>query len=436
MSSTVLLHRHAGPSHIERLMRRLHLHIDDGRRPPELPPKRAGQGVGVDDFDLIQFLGAGGFGMVLLGQHRATGEYKAIKVMDKRLVLSQNQLTSVFRERQVLASKEHPFIVSMRHAFQTADHLCFVLDYADGGNMYVDLKRGAYCEHRTQFYASQIVLAIEHLHSQDILYRDLKPDNVLLLPNGNIQLADMGAARGVHCDGSIGSPGDRTDGPSLKTARQSHSRRMTITGTHGYRSPEVYARLYGKPADWWCVGILIIEMLSGDNPLRGENRQHSEQLALSAMPCFPSGFFQPAKETSLAFLVKDWRYRLGTPAEGESEADALRRLKAHAFFADVDFEAMLKRQVPPPFEVDVRTVRNERLQRAKSLDEWCHMVDYLKDSLALRTTMPLSAEQDALFADFDYATGTGAPRTVEAFFVDKQDSWPLRSGEKRKSTHA
>ena len=233
----------------------------------------------MEHFDLYRFLGAGGFGMVLLGQRLDTRRFYAIKVLDKRILLTQRQTHSIFREKEVLAAVEHPFIIALRYSFQTPDHLCFCLDYIEGGNMYTDLQRGPYPHDRAIFYAAQIVLATQHLHELDILYRDLKPDNVLLTLDGFLKLADMGAARGTAEDGNIG--GTETDS-ATKTARAtdpSRGRRMTITGTHGYRAPEVYERSYGKGADWWNVGILIIEMLTSDNPLRGENRRESECLS-------------------------------------------------------------------------------------------------------------------------------------------------------------
>jgi len=157
------------------------------------------------------------------------------------------------------------------------------------------------------------VLAIAHLHSLEILYRDLKPDNVLLTPEGNVRLADMGAVRGLRSDGAI-RLGKRS--ASAKTARGARERRMTISGTHGYRAPEVYARAYGKPADWWCVGLLLIEMRTGHNPMRGANRDDSERLARTAAPCFPPDFGDEAKATARALLTLDPKQRLGSPRAG------------------------------------------------------------------------------------------------------------------------
>ena len=238
--------------------------------------------VDMKDFDLYRFLGAGGFGMVLLTQMTATKKYYATKVIDKRILISQNQTHSIFREKEVLALVEHPFIVALRYAFQTEDHLCFVLDFIEGGNMYSDLMRGPYTHKRAVFYTAQIVLATEHLHELDILYRDLKPDNVLLTIDGHVKLADMGAARGIGDTGEIVGGDSTSSGRTAKVQPEEKrhlQRRMTITGTHGYRAPEVYDRDYGKAADWWNVGILIIEMLTAENPLRGENRRESEYAA-------------------------------------------------------------------------------------------------------------------------------------------------------------
>ena len=222
--------------------------------------------VSMAEFDLYRFLGAGGFGMVLLAKKRDTERFYAIKVIDKRILISQNQTHSIYREKEVLACVEHPFIVALRYAFQTDDHLCLVLDYIEGGNMYADLMRGPYTHERAQFYAAQIVLATQHLHELDILYRDLKPDNVLLTLDGSVKLADMGAARGIEEDGGIksGDLGTATVSRTGKAVDPSRGRRMTITGTHGYRAPEVYERDYGKAADWWNVGILILEMLTAE----------------------------------------------------------------------------------------------------------------------------------------------------------------------------
>lgn len=382
----------------------------------------------ISDFDLCGYLGAGGYGMVLVASHRRVGRQYAIKVIDKRIVCAQpSQVASVYREREVLASIRHPYIVPMRHAFQTADHLCLVLDYVGGGNMYADLQRnGAYSHERAQFYGAQVVLALEHLHSRGILYRDLKPDNVLLTTHGSIQLADMGAACGATPDGSILGV---TDGAKWTGKVKPNGRRMTITGTHGYRAPEMYDREYSKPADWWCVGILIVEMLTGENPLRGANRKESEHLAKTLDVQLPDTVLPPARETALAFLVRDWRRRLGTPtyletywAPAEADKRAVGRVKASPFFAPIDFDRMLAGSLKPTFAVRCAQLPHHgpkgSTPGARTLDDFCQMVDYLKASVEARAKQPLAAEHEAAFAAWNWnasedsvdESGEGSPR--------------------------
>jgi len=362
--------------------------------------------VTINEFDLYRFLGAGGFGMVLLSKKKDTGKFYAIKVIDKRILISQNQTHSIFREKEVLACVEHPFIVALRYAFQTEDHLCFVLDFVEGGNMYSDLMRGPYTHERAVFYAAQIVLATQHLHELDVLYRDLKPDNVLLTIDGFVKLADMGAARGISEDGTI-SGGDGATSSSDKTAKQqdpSKQRRMTITGTHGYRAPEVYERDYGKEADWWNVGILIIEMLSAENPLRGENRRESEYLTKHKDLTLPAYFKKEAKDISLDFLNRNPKARLGC-----RDGKGVQEIKDHAFFATInlDWEKLMGLEMEPPFESDLEYEKPTRqtVQAGYSqLDFFCQMVDYMKTSMSMRTTWPLKPEDQKIFEDFDFVS--------------------------------
>lgn len=247
-----------------------------------------------EDFDILKFLGAGGFGMVLLVRRRATRRLYAMKVMDKRILISRKQVFSVFREKAALAHVTHPFIVSLKYALETEHLLLLICDFEKGGNMYSNIiTHGAYPLDRTRMYAAEMVLAIAQVHEMGILYRDMKPDNILLDADGHCKLADMGAARGENAGGEIEIDGlseenrhktlrpselqatialeelEKTLEESTSAADQGierpvpRSNRMTITGTHGYRAPEVYQRSYGKSADWWNLGLLVIEMLTG-----------------------------------------------------------------------------------------------------------------------------------------------------------------------------
>mmetsp|Transcript_899 Transcript_899/g.1796 ORF Transcript_899/g.1796 Transcript_899/m.1796 type:complete len:543 (-) Transcript_899:137-1765(-) len=366
--------------------------------------------VSINDFDIYRFLGAGGFGMVLLAQKKETERFYAVKVLDKRILISQNQTHSIFREKEVLACIEHPFIVALRYAFQTEDNLCFVLDYIAGGNMYSDLMRGPYPHERACFYAAQIVLATQHLHELDILYRDLKPDNVLLTLDGYVKLADMGAARGVSEDGSIVAGGPAAAYASLSTASSNKTakavdptkgRRMTITGTHGYRAPEVYERDYGKEADWWNVGILVVEMLTAENPLRGENRRESEYLTKHKELMLPRYVQDPAKAIITRFLDRNPKTRLGCGEFG------VREIKDMPYFESIDWEALMLFEMEVPFEVDLEYEKPQRTTVPKDtpqMDYFCQMVDYMRTSMSMRASWPLKAEDQKVFEDFDHTS--------------------------------
>ena len=248
--------------------------------------------------------------------------------------------------------------------------------------MYSDLMRGPYTHERACFYAAQIVLATQHLHELDILYRDLKPDNVLLTIDGNVKLADMGAARGIEDDGKIkgGDGATDTSDKTAKTVDPNKGRRMTITGTHGYRAPEVYDRDYGKAADWWNVGILIIEMLTAENPLRGENRRESEHLTKNRdlTDALPAYIHKSAKDVSLALLRRDASSRLGCGERGVIE------LKEHPFFEPIDWVALMAMEMPCPFEPDLEY---EAPQRQPIPKEYGYQLDCAFAQLCLRSLL-------------------------------------------------
>ena len=153
--------------------------------------------------------------------------------------------------------------------------------------------------------------------------------------DGFIKLADMGAARGTGDDGNIGGTVTDSATKTAKATDPTRGRRMTITGTHGYRAPEVYERDYGKGADWWNVGILIIEMVTSENPLRGENRRESEYLTKHKEPQLPSYIHADAKDVALALLAKDVAKRLACGGRGAAE------VKEHHFFNPIDWDKLM-----------------------------------------------------------------------------------------------
>jgi len=173
-----------------------------------------------------------------------------------------------------------------------------------------------------RFYTAEIVDVLAYLHEQGIVYRDLKPENVLLNSDGHIKLCDFGFAR-----------------PVLQGTKA-----WTMCGTPEYIAPEVIlSRGHGMAVDFWSLGVLVFEMVVGRPPFRSGNREQLfEQIVTGAVECPPQYFSAAARDLVQRLLVVEPRHRLG--ASGNGVAD----IYAHAFFAGVDWSRVRAKQLPPP----------------------------------------------------------------------------------------
>ncbi|KAI8147876.1 kinase-like domain-containing protein [Fennellomyces sp. T-0311] len=270
-----------------------------------------------DDFDRLCVLGRGAFGKVLLVKHRTSKTLYAMKTLKKAsLVLHVNNIKT---ERQILEQVRHPFIVQLYYAFQTSAELHMILEYAVGGELfrYLD-QEGMFSEPMACFYASELILALSHLHSLGIVYRDLKPENCLLDQKGHILLTDFGLSK-VSLDGKTN----------------------TICGTAEYMAPEVLAGLqYDYAVDWWSLGILIYDMLTGSPPFKGSNRQKTIDTIMSKKPVMPYYFTNEAKSLLNGLLRKNPHVRLGSKG-----AEAIHK---HRFFRKTNWTTLAERRVDPP----------------------------------------------------------------------------------------
>ncbi len=288
-----------------------------------------GHKVSVDDFELLKVLGKGSFGKVFLVRLLSNQRVFAMKVLKKEDVMRRKQVEHTRTERRIMGVVEHPFIVQLRYAFQTSDKLYMVSDYCRGGELFFHLKKlRTFSEEMVRFYAAQIVAALEHLHASDIVYRDLKPENVLLDELGYIRLTDFGLSR------------DKVSTPTGAT---------TFCGTPEYLSPEMILHRrtrtgYGKPVDWWSLGTLMFEMLTGWPPFYDKNMRTMCEKILKSTLEFPEKFeiSPPARSLIRGLLERDPARRL-TPVA----------IRAHAFFADLDWPALHRRELPAPFRPPV-----------------------------------------------------------------------------------
>merc|ERR1719355_539271 len=209
----------------------------------------------LDDFVLKKVLGKGSYGKVMLVKHKLDeSTVFAMKMLRKENVIKRNQVEHTQTERAVLETVSHPFIVTLFYAFQTPKKLYFVLEFCPGGELFFHLSRaGRFSEGRCKFYSAELLLAIGYLHSLNIIFRDLKPENILLDGDGHAQLTDFGLSKeGIE------------DNFSAKT----------MCGTPEYLAPEILdKRGHGKAVDWYSLGALMYEMLTGLPPFYTRDRE-------------------------------------------------------------------------------------------------------------------------------------------------------------------
>jgi len=226
-----------------------------------------------------------------------------------------------------MSKLDHPFIVKMHRAFQSDMKLYFVLDFLNGGELYFHLKKeGKFTENKARFYASEVILAVEHLHLKGIVYRDLKPENILLDEEGHIKLTDFGLS---------------------KTGMAGDTKSYSFCGTPEYLAPEIVSgKGHSKNVDWWSLGLLLYEMLSGSHPFKSKRKNRQEifsQITDKPVEMLP-GFSEDAADIISKLLAISEDDRLGN-----SDTDAA-EIKNHKFFEKVDWEKLEKKEITPPYK--------------------------------------------------------------------------------------
>lgn len=284
----------------------------------------------VEDFEMLKVLGKGAFGKVMLVKARDHGTVYAMKVLSKAVLLERNEVTHTRTERKTLEDTHHPFLVHLRFAFQSPSKLFLVMDYCCGGELFYHLKcRGRFDEPRARLYAAEIASALSHLHSRKVIYRDLKPENVLLDSDGHVRLTDFGLA---------------------KDAMELSDKTHTFCGTPDYLAPEVIrGGGHGRGVDWWSLGTMIYEMLGGLPPYYSENVNAMYEKVLRAPLEFrpETAFSSDARDLLHGLLQKEPEQRLGSSARDGEE------LREHRWFAPIDWAKLERRELEPPFKPEV-----------------------------------------------------------------------------------
>ncbi|GAB5579260.1 beta-adrenergic receptor kinase 2 isoform X1 [Prionailurus iriomotensis] len=306
----------------------------------------------MNDFSVHRIIGRGGFGEVYGCRKADTGKMYAMKCLDKKRIKMKQGETLALNERIMLSlvsTGDCPFIVCMTYAFHTPDKLCFILDLMNGGDLHYHLSQhGVFSEKEMRFYATEIILGLEHMHNRFVVYRDLKPANILLDEHGHVRISDLGLA----CDFSKKKP-------------------HASVGTHGYMAPEVLQKgtAYDSSADWFSLGCMLFKLLRGisdilsDFPtlwgeicsaptrsdLHSPFRQHKtkdkheiDRMTLTVNVELPEAFSPELRALLEGLLQRDASKRLGCRGGGAQE------VKEHGFFKGIDWQHVYLQKYPPP----------------------------------------------------------------------------------------
>ncbi|KAJ1447652.1 kinase-like domain-containing protein [Pelagophyceae sp. CCMP2097] len=319
---------------------------------PVTPGKRTRGEKGWDDFEILCEIGVGAFGRVVKVIERRSQQTYAMKTISKKVLRRKRIKQSEWRlERDVLVRvAAHPYIVELLCSFQTASYFFLVMQYLPGGELFMFLRaRGTFSEAVAAFYAAEVILALEHLHASGVIHRDLKPENLLMDSEGHVVVTDFGLA---------------------KTFESDDERHRTLCGTDAYMAPEMVARMsYGKPVDFWSLGVLIFEMLVGRAPFAAPSTKELHRKILSEKIKFPTFVNSGAINVLKGLLERQVPRRLGAQKATMFEVGGVARLRAEPFFAGIEWQPLSRRESPAPLQPNLTAhADSERLTR-KVLDD-------------------------------------------------------------------
>ncbi|KAI8377479.1 serine/threonine protein kinase [Radiomyces spectabilis] len=291
-------------------------------------PQKESQPIAFDSFDLLRVIGRGSFGKVYVVRKKDTNRIYAMKVLRKSRIISRSEVTHTMAEKTVLAKIRNPFIVPLKFAFQSPDKLYLVLAFINGGELFHHLQvEGKFSEERSRFYTAELLSALECLHDYNVVYRDLKPENILIDYNGHIALCDFGLC---------------------KLNMKENERTNTFCGTPEYLAPELLlGQGYTKTVDWWTLGVLLYEMITGLPPFYDENTNEMYRKILEDELRFPEDMSPDAKTLLRGLLTRDPNQRLGNNGSQD--------IKNHPFFASIDWRRLNQKKMQPPFKPSVES---------------------------------------------------------------------------------
>eukprot|EP01088_Endostelium_zonatum_P019374 TRINITY_DN6652_c0_g1_i1.p1 TRINITY_DN6652_c0_g1~~TRINITY_DN6652_c0_g1_i1.p1 ORF type:complete len:735 (+),score=190.23 TRINITY_DN6652_c0_g1_i1:151-2355(+) len=283
--------------------------------------------VTLSDFSILKVLGIGAFGKVYLVRTISP----PFKIYAMKSILKKNATQSAKSERNLISERNilcnsHPFLVHLHYSFQNSSHFFLVMDYVSGGDVFFHLRRlHRFTESIARVFAAELVLALGFLHKYGIVYRDLKPENVLIDKDGHVCLTDFGISKSIE-----------------------EGKTKTLCGTPSYLAPEIITgKEYDEKCDWWSLGVLILEMTTGVNPFRSKNVHQTMKWILTKKIEFPNFLKEKTIDLISKLVVRDVEKRLGSGPAG------MREIQTHGFFKGVDWEDLMLKKVKSPLKLSV-----------------------------------------------------------------------------------
>merc|ERR1719228_2201262 len=267
---------------------------------------------GLDQLETIGILGKGAFGLVSLVVDPNTNKSYALKAIKKAQIVELGQQSHIINEKRVMEKMNNPFLVNLRGTYKDKLRVYFLLDVCLGGELFTILRRRRYFNEGTsKFYAGCVVEAFDYMHSKSIIYRDLKPENLVLDSTGYLKVTDFGFAKVVK---------DKT---------------FTLCGTPDYLAPEIVTgQGHGKGVDWWTLGVLIYEMLASVSPFYASDPLMMYRNIVRGKYKTPKYFSDEVADMVKALLCRRATKRLGVIAGGATT------IKKHPWFVGIDWDAM------------------------------------------------------------------------------------------------
>ncbi|XP_061604011.1 microtubule-associated serine/threonine-protein kinase 4 isoform X4 [Phyllopteryx taeniolatus] len=351
------------------------------------------------DFELTKLISNGAYGAVYLVRHKESKQRFAMKKINKQNLMLRNQIQQAFVERDILTFAENPFVVSMYCSFETRRHLCMVMEYVEGGDCATLLKNmGPLPVDMARMYFAETVLALEYLHNYGIVHRDLKPDNLLVTSMGHIKLTDFGLSK----VGLMNMTTNLYEGHIEKDAREFSDKQ--VCGTPEYIAPEVILRQgYGKPVDWWAMGIILYEFLVGCVPFFGDTPEELFGQVISDEINWPEAEEAPpadAQELISVLLRQNPLERMG--AGGAAE------VKQHPFFHHLDWNGLLRQKAEfiPQLESEDDTsyfdTRSERYHHLETEEDDTNDEDF---NVEMRQFSSCSHRFSKVYSSLDLSRG-------------------------------